>query len=76
MKKFLLGALSLGAPVAALAEYTVPSAVTTAVTDMEAAATGLAGAALPAVAAIGLPFVGIAVIYLLFRVLKKFASGR
>lgn len=77
MKKWLVRALPLFAASAAMAEgYTVPAAVTGAVTDLESAATGLAGAALPAVVQIGLPFIGIAVIYLLFRVFRKFAGGR
>lgn len=76
MKKKLLAVLALG-PVAALADgYTVPASVTGAVTDLTSASGALAGEALPAVVQIGLPFIGIAVIYLLFRVFRKFAGGR
>lgn len=78
MKKWLVRALPF-VGFSAMAEgesYTVPAAVTDAVTQLEGAATGLAGTALPAVVKIGLPFIGIAVIYLLFRVFRKFAGGR
>lgn len=81
MTKKVLAALSVLSPVAVFAQasgggYTVPTAVTDAVSSLEGAASGMAETALPAVVQIGLPFIGIAVIYLLFRVFRKFAGGR
>jgi len=64
------------APCASFAEggYTVPAGVTQAISDAEAAATGLANAAIPAVSAIGLTFVGIALIWLLVKTIRRAAK--
>lgn len=63
------------APVASFAEgYTVPAGVTTAISDAEAAATGLANAAIPAVAAIGMAFVGVALVWLLIKTIRRAAK--
>lgn len=75
-RKFLPATL-LASPVAVLAEgttYTVPQGVTDAITNAQNAATGLANAAIPGVAAIGLAFVGIAVVWLLVRAIRKGAK--
>lgn len=75
IKKFLMGLpLLLGAAPAMAEGYTVPSGVTTAISDAEAAATGLANAAIPGVAAIALAFVGITVVWLLVRAIRKGAK--
>lgn len=58
---------------AARAEYAVPAGVTTAIADAKEAATGLANAAIPAVAGIALAFVGISVIWLIVRSLRRAA---
>lgn len=63
------------APVASFAEgYTVPAGVTTAISDAEAAATGLANSAIPAVAAIGMAFVGVALVWLLIKTIRRAAK--
>lgn len=76
MKKSLfVGASLLGSSLPVFAEgYTVPAGVTTAISDAEAAATGLANAAIPGVAAIALAFVGIAVVWLLVKAIRRGAK--
>lgn len=79
MKKYLLGAGAfLGASVPAFADvtgsYDVPSGVQQAVADAKVAATSLANEAIPAVAAIALAFVGIAVIWLLVKSIRRGAK--
>lgn len=77
MKKILCGLPVLGTALPALAEgptYTVPQGVTDAVGEAKQAATLLANEALPAVAAIGLAFVGIAIVWLLVRAIRKGAK--
>lgn len=60
---------------AALAEgYTVPAGVTTAISDAEAAATGLANAAIPAVSQIALAFVGLVVVWLIVKAIRRGAK--
>lgn len=54
----------------------VPAAVTSAITDLETAAGNYATAILPYIAAVGLAFIGISVVYLLFKVFKRFVSGK
>lgn len=76
MKKFLrkLAFLSPFAAVPAMAEYTVPAGVTTAITDAKAAAEGLANAAIPGVAAIALSFVGLVVVWLIVKAIRRGAK--
>lgn len=74
MKKFLFGLPVLGAVPAMAEGYTVPAGVTQAIADSEQAATGLANAAIPGVAAIALAFVGITVVWLLVRAIRKGAK--
>lgn len=80
MKKHkLLAAFAAMAPGAVLAEgaSTVDTtAVSTAITSLEGAATSYAGIILPYIANVGLAFIGIAVMYLLFKVFKRFVSGK
>lgn len=60
---------------AALADgYTVPAGVTTAISDAEAAATGLANAAIPAVSQIALAFVGLVVVWLIVKAIRRGAK--
>lgn len=78
MKKKILAALAAFAPAAVLAQsetYTVPASVTTTVSQLETAATSYADVILPYIAAVGLAFIGITVVYLLFKVFKRFVSG-
>lgn len=62
--------------VSAFAEgsYTVPAGVTQAIADSQAAATALADAAIPGVAKIALAFVGITVVWLIVRAIRKGAK--
>lgn len=78
MKKKTLAALAAVSPAAVMADSTfvAPPAVTTAVSTLEEAASGYAGIILPYIAAVGLSFIGIAVVYLLFKVFKRFVSGK
>lgn len=78
MRKFL-AVLAASSPLAVFAEgttVTVPSAVTDAVSTLEAGATAYADVILPYIAEVGLAFIGIAVIYLLFKVFKRFVGGK
>lgn len=72
-KKMLLAGLGLGAPAVFAEGYTVPAGVTTAISDAEAAATGLANAAIPGVASIALAFAGLVVIWLIVKALRRAA---
>lgn len=75
--KILAAVVAASAAPAAFAEgYTVPTEVTTAVTSLEGAATAYAGVILPYIVAVGLAFIGIAVLYLLFKVFKRFVGGK
>lgn len=79
MMKKMLALLGL-APVAALAEgegpvVTVHPAVTTAIGNLETAAGNYATAILPYIVSVGLAFIGIAVVYLLFKVFRRFVGG-
>lgn len=81
MKKKMMALLGLAAPMAALAEdpapaVTVHPAVTTAIGNLETAASNYATAILPYIVSVGLAFIGIAVIYLLFKVFKRFVGGK
>ena len=82
MKKKMLAALAaLGLTGSAFAEgepqaYTVPTAVTDSISQLEGAATSYANVIYPYIRNIGLAFVGIAVFYLLFRLWRRFAQGR
>lgn len=70
-------ALAVAAPAAVMAEgFTPDASVTSAVSQLEAAATGYAGVILPYIVAVGLSFIGIAVIYLLFKVFRRFVGGK
>lgn len=73
-KKFFLPALMVGSSLPAMADYTVPTGVTQAISDAESAATGLANAAIPGVAAIALAFVGISIVWLLVRAIRRGAK--
>lgn len=61
---------------AALAEggYTVPDGVTTAIKDAEDAATALANAAIPGVAKIALAFVGLVIVWLIIKAIRRGAK--
>ena len=86
MKKMLMMAAGLGVPALSFAEgtgssisptsYTVPTAVNTAINDLAGAADGYATVILPYIAYVGLAFIGIAVVYLLFKVFKRFVGGK
>lgn len=56
--------------------YTVPNAVNTAIGSLESAGTAYADKILPYIVNIGLAFIGIAVVYLLFKVFKRFVGGK
>lgn len=56
--------------------YTVPTAVNTAINDLAGAADGYATVILPYIAYVGLAFIGIAVVYLLFKVFRRFVGGK
>lgn len=79
-QKFMLAPMALLLSVASsFAEgqaYTVPTAVTDAVTKLEGAADKYAEKILPYIANVGLAFIGIAVVYLLFKVFKRFVGGK
>lgn len=80
-QKFMLALAALLLPAASsFAEgetaYTVPTAVTDAVTKLEGAADKYAEKILPYIANVGLAFIGIAVVYLLFKVFKRFVGGK
>lgn len=81
MKKKLLTALAGLSPFAVFAEgetanaWPVPQGVTDAIDDMKAAADALAGEAIPAVAYIALAFVGIFIVWLLVKAIRR-APGR
>lgn len=75
-KLALLG-LGLASGVASAQEsFTPPTAVTTTITSLENAATGYANIILPYIAAVGLAFIGISVVYLLFKVFRRFVGGK
>lgn len=72
-----LGALLV--PAASFADVVippVPDSVNNAITQLEGAATNYAAVILPYIAAVGLAFIGISVIYLLFKVFKRFVGGK
>lgn len=78
LKKFLPFALA-SAPFAVFAEgtattYTVPQGVTDAVDLAKDAATKLANAAIPGIAYIAMAFVGIALIWLLVKAVRRGAK--
>lgn len=75
---FALGLAVLGMPAFADPDlsYQVPVSVDNTVTKLENAATAYADKILPYIAAVGLAFIGIAVVYLLFKVFKRFVSGK
>lgn len=79
MKKKMLAVLGASvAPVAAFADgATTPglTQVNTAITSLETAATDYAGVILPYIVAVGLAFIGISVVYLLFKVFRRFVGG-
>lgn len=85
MNKKLLAGILAGTGVSAMAEgagtgitptsYTVPDSVNTAVNQLAGAADGYAAVILPYIAYIGLAFIGIAVVYLLFKVFRRFVGG-
>lgn len=80
MKKKMLALGALLAPFAAMAEGESQTPglteVNTAITSLESAATAYAGVIMPYIVAVGLSFIGIAVIYLLFKVFKRFVGGK
>lgn len=61
----------------AFAEGTTPglTEVNAAITDLQNAATAYAGVILPYIVAVGLAFIGISVVYLLFKVFRRFVGG-
>ena len=78
MKKKMLAAGALLAPFAAFAEgATTPglTEVNSAITSLETAATDYSGVILPYIVAVGLAFIGISVVYLLFKVFRRFVGG-
>ena len=77
MKKKMLAVLAAISPAAVFAEgtFTPDAAVTTAISSLESAATGYAGVILPYIVAVGLAFIGISVVYLLFKVFRRFVGG-
>lgn len=80
-KKKMLAVLAALGPAAAFAEgeatgTAVHPAVTTAITNLESAASNYATAILPYIVSVGLAFIGIAVIYLLFKVFRRFVGGK
>lgn len=78
MKKKMLAFAALLVPAVTMADssYTVPAAVTSSISELEGAATSYAAVILPYIAAVGLAFIGISVIYLLFKVFKRFVGGK
>lgn len=56
--------------------YTVPTAVTESITQLEGAATSYAAVIYPYIRNVGLAFIGIGVFYLLFRLWRRFSQGR
>lgn len=85
MKKKMLAVLAAFSPLAVLADgtatitpssYTVPSTVTDSVNDLAGAANAYSATILPYIAYVGLAFIGIAVVFLLFKVFKRFVSGK
>lgn len=74
-KKLMLGGLSLlGIPALAEGAYTVPAGVTQALSDAEAAATALANSAIPSVAKVAMAFVGLVVVWLVIRAIRRGAK--
>lgn len=75
--KMLAVAGAVVAPFAAFADSTTPglTEVNTAITSLETAATDYAGVILPYIVAVGLAFIGISVVYLLFKVFRRFVGG-
>lgn len=74
--KVLAGLAAAGASVPAFADpsYTVPAGVTQAIEDAKTAAGALADAAIPGVAAIALSFVGLVVIWLIVKAIRRGAK--
>lgn len=79
LKKFLFALPFVGAT-SALAEgevstVTVPSAVTSAISNLKSGAEAYADEILPYIVDVGIAFVGISVVYLLFKVFRRFVGG-
>lgn len=79
LKKFLFALPFVGAT-SALAEgevstVTVPTAVTSAISNLESGAEAYADVILPYIVDVGIAFVGISVVYLLFKVFRRFVGG-
>lgn len=80
MKKKMLAVLgAIVAPFAAFAQEstTTPglTEVNSAISSLETAATDYASVILPYIVAVGLAFIGISVVYLLFKVFRRFVGG-
>lgn len=75
LKRTLMALSPFALAASAFAEgYSVPAGVTTAITDAKAAAQGLADAAIPGVAAIALSFVGLVVVWLIVKAIRRGAK--